>query len=605
MGRKTFNVPEGFIRERVSWFAVIFQFGTDEVLVVKPTPGEGFNSGSPAMIRRGASLVPPPIEELIVNNDSDDVTHLLSRLLGIPENRIELSANSSRDAYGTNIKHTLYYLFQKQNLICNNEQLLYRQNEDRQQQTIKETFPVLMGVYSPQKFELKAKLREMVRELKIQQKRIEQAKFEIDNSQNRALALVSEAKAAGMIPSSLITSSDTINETLRDTLSWTPAAIPEDDSNRITQIEIELNQLRKMRSDVQRKIEATERYTKEAQGFSREVEEQMDRLQAINALPTNARGEWQWPFANVNLGLDTPIAERLLMEIQSLEQEMRAVVGERPKFDSYLKDLKEEVRVLQETIRQRELELSAAIATNEAIAETRVRDTAAAKVVGRISFFLETLGSSNELQSLEAEYKKLKFRAEQLQQRIGSESDGDRLTSTLSAISAHITRYVNDFDAELKHYPARFDLQNVTVVFDKDERPIPLKNTGSAKNHLAYHLSTVLGIHLFAARNKCPIPRFLVLDQPTQVYFPSEKVYKEIDGSEDKTEKDGDMEMVRQLFRLLLRFTETDCPGFQLIVTEHANLRDEGFKKSLIEVPWRRPPALIPLDWPTLESTRS
>lgn len=130
IGRSTFNVPEGFIRDNVSWFAVIYQFENDQVLIAKPAPGAGFNSGSPAMIRRGAQIEPPSFEELIVNADSDDVTELLSRLLGIPENRIDLGEQSSRDAYDTNIKHTLFYLFQKQNLVSNQEQLFYRQNDD-------------------------------------------------------------------------------------------------------------------------------------------------------------------------------------------------------------------------------------------------------------------------------------------------------------------------------------------------------------------------------------------------------------------------------------------------------------------------------------------
>ena len=37
---------------------------------------------------------------------------------------------------------------------------------------------------------------------------------------------------------------------------------------------------------------------------------------------------------------------------------------------------------------------------------------------------------------------------------------------------------------------------------------------------------------------------FLMLDQPTQVYFPSEKIYQQADGSIEDTEKDADLEAV-------------------------------------------------------------
>ena len=89
-----------------------------------------------------------------------------------------------------------------------------------------------------------------------------------------------------------------------------------------------------------------------------------------------------------------------------------------------------------------------------------------------------------------------------------------------------------------------------------------------------------------------------MIDQPTQVYFPSEQVYKDAAGSVQRTEADADLVAVRRLFELLLEFTRDDVPGFQVIVTEHANLRDNWFQDALVEQPWTKPPALVPEDWP-------
>ena len=124
-----------------------------------------------------------------------------------------------------------------------------------------------------------------------------------------------------------------------------------------------------------------------------------------------------------------------------------------------------------------------------------------------------------------------------------------------------------------------------------------MSRTGGGENHLAYHLSALLALHLFSAQNNLPIPRFLLIDQPTQVYFPSEQVYRNADGSVQMTEKDADLDAVRRLFELLLKFTQEDVPGFQLIVTEHANLREQWFQDALVEETWTKPPALVPPDW--------
>jgi hypothetical protein len=127
-----------------------------------------------------------------------------------------------------------------------------------------------------------------------------------------------------------------------------------------------------------------------------------------------------------------------------------------------------------------------------------------------------------------------------------------------------------------------------------------MSRTGGGENHLAYHLAALLALHSFAAQNNRPIPRFLLIDQPTQVYFPSEEIYSRADGSVEKTEADADLTAVRHLFELLLKFTQEDVPGFQLIVTEHANLRDSWFQEALVEEPWAKPPALVPDGWPVL-----
>lgn len=95
-----------------------------------------------------------------------------------------------------------------------------------------------------------------------------------------------------------------------------------------------------------------------------------------------------------------------------------------------------------------------------------------------------------------------------------------------------------------------------------------------------------------------PLPRFLLIDQPTQVYFPSEASYEAAGGSIEKTEQDADLEAVRRLFELLNRFVREDAPGVQIIVIEHANLRDPWFQEALVERPWTKPPALVPEDWP-------
>lgn len=599
MGRSSFNVPEGVIRDNVAWFAVIYEFEREQVLVAKPTPTGGGATCGTVMLRRGARLQAPEFKDLSVNTDDESIVELLSRLLGIPENRTEVALEQSRESFDANVKHTFYYLFQKQGLIANKDQLFYRQNEQFQPQAIRDTLPILLGVSSNGRYELESKLRLAQRDLRISNKKLEQVRDAVDTSLEQAIGLYSEAMTVGVITNALENSNvGEIIGALRVSLSWKPETVSEDDGSRISLLEDELARLRQDRRDIQARIDSARQFAKRAGGYENEAAEQIDRLASIKALPKNSdNGEWQWPFSERNLALETPIAVVLLKELESLNNELRFATGQRPKLEAYIVELTTKANGVADDIKLKEAELSAAISANEVIAQMGNRNNAAARVVGRISLFLETLLPNEDHAKLEAENHRLKNKIKQLEEQIGTDDSNERLTSILNNISAQMSRYIQDFNAEFGPFPARLSLTQLTIIFDRPERPVPMSRTGGGENHLAYHLSALLALHLFAAQNNRPIPRFLLIDQPTQVYFPSEQVYRDADGSVQNTEADADLNAVRRLFELLLKFTQDDVPGFQLIVTEHANLREKWFQDALVEDPWAKPPALVPENW--------
>lgn len=600
MGRSTCNVPEGVIRDKVAWFAVLYQFTNEQVFIAKPAPDADASSCSVAMERRGSTVTIPASEELEVNTDDDAVTTLLSGLLGIPTNRTQVPPQSSRPSFEATIQHTYYYLFQKQGLVTNKDQLFYRQNEPFQPQAIRDTLPILLGVSSNDRYELETKLRMSARELRINTKLLEEARLAIDNSEQKALSLLSEARSVGIVPQTSATDGkDGALEVLRGALSWKPQSIPQDASDDIPRIEERVAVLRQERRQLQARADSARQFAKRAGGFQSEAGEQRDRLLAIGAFPKDpSTAEWQWPFSEKNLGMGSPIATALLNEIKTLDAELATVAGQRPHLDVYLAELERQIRETTDEIRSAEEQLAAAIATNELVNEMGNRNSAAARVVGRISLFLENLLPDSELTALEAKHERLRIKVAELERRLGDDTTHERLISMLSNIAGYVSQFLRELEAEFSAFPVRIDLTNLTILFDRPERCVPMGRTGGGENHLAYHLSTLLALHAFAAKSDRPIPRFLMIDQPTQVYFPSEQVYKEADGSIQKTEEDADLVAVRRLFSWLRKFADEVAPGFQIIVTEHANLRDAWFQAALVEPPWSKPPALVPEAWP-------
>ena len=99
---------------------------------------------------------------------------------------------------------------------------------------------------------------------------------------------------------------------------------------------------------------------------------------------------------------------------------------------------------------------------------------------------------------------------------------------------------------------------------------------------------THLALHRLFVDHARPVPRFLMLDQPSQAWFPEEVVDAE-------QNEDADWAAVRRQFDLLHRVVESLGGQLQIIVTDHANLAEDWFQRAVVEN-WRPGRAPLPAD---------
>ncbi|WP_372351719.1 DUF3732 domain-containing protein [Streptomyces sp. KL116D] len=119
-----------------------------------------------------------------------------------------------------------------------------------------------------------------------------------------------------------------------------------------------------------------------------------------------------------------------------------------------------------------------------------------------------------------------------------------------------------------------------------------LMRIGSGKNWVGYHLVAHLALHQYFVAHRRPVPRMLMLDQPTQPYYPSDVAAKEA----GTAVLDADREAVRRLFELMRDVVADLRGGLQIIVSDHANLPEAWFQDR-VRYNWRDGSALIPQSW--------
>jgi len=146
---------------------------------------------------------------------------------------------------------------------------------------------------------------------------------------------------------------------------------------------------------------------------------------------------------------------------------------------------------------------------------------------------------------------------------------------------------------EYGQFPLRLDLPKLTLIADTNRGPVPMQHMGSGQNWLWCHLTVYFALHKWFIEHGRPVPRFLILDQPTQVYYPSDK---DSEGSLNVL-RDSDRAWVIRLFRWVHDRVAGLKGGLQVIITDHAEVDEAWFTEAIVER-WRHGKALVPADWP-------
>lgn len=178
---------------------------------------------------------------------------------------------------------------------------------------------------------------------------------------------------------------------------------------------------------------------------------------------------------------------------------------------------------------------------------------------------------------------------------LSDDSARERLTTRPNGVGRDLTKYAQELGLEHSDKNVRIDLAELTVVAEVNDDPMPLHRIGSAENWIGYHVASHMALHQAFIRHDRPVPRFLVLDQPSQGHYPSQR------GRQTEAETtDADDQAVRDLYKKLHDFIEDNNGKFQIIAVDHADFSEEWFTSSVVKDSRdqsKGPAGLVPAKW--------
>lgn len=594
LGASECNIAPGYISQTVSWYSVLLVFPDTEVFIARAAPLPGQKSSNSCYLTVGNSVGLPKKEDLHGSTNVDGVTSFLTTKLGITEQITEVPSTQTRNPIKIAFKHSRYYLFQGQDEVAARRTLFHRQAEPYIPQAIKDTLPYFMGAAEDDRLGNLERLRELKRKRTRLIKRLNEIENIAGDGFQKGVALLAEAASVGIDNGLIPTNDSQLLEKLDTILKWRPdqKIAGHDSDEALYRLDQEYRLRTQEKRAVRAKIRAATEFETSLSGVQNELDEQETRLQSIGLFEALDSSD-VCPVCNQAHGEESHLTAAMRTALSSLDKKLQGVSRSKPRISGYLSDLRRKDQELAVSVKRTRDALAALREEQNVLQIESEQDAARLRVIGRISLYLESTSWEDDAASLRKEVAHIDPDIEELEDKLDPDALQEHLDAQLSVLSEDMTTWARDLRLEHSEYPIRLDLKALTVVAETPHGRIPLYKMGSGANWVGYHLVTYLALAKWFIQQGRPVGRFIFFDQPTQVYFPSDK---SVTGDLSEIKNDDDREAVKRMFEWIFKVVNELSPHLQVIITDHADIDEEWFQDAITEK-WRGDQALIPKYW--------
>jgi Protein of unknown function (DUF3732) len=606
-------IPVGIIREAVEWFGVLVATSQGQLLLARREPGEKQATDEMHMIEGVEIPIPQRISESNANRTF--VKHYLDELAGLTSLDIVVGATSAyrgRPAF----RDLAAFNFQPQNIVANPDVLFFKADTTEHKEKLKNVLPYALGVTTSDVLakryeldEIRREHRSAVRELGSLREGAHQwiTELRVNLSRARELGLL-PADAAIELPEpqaiaslrSVVTRQDSTENPRRGAVPRPSVITLAEEIVSLQHAEqehaIRLSQLRKRWIEMSKLREA-------AGAYSRALQVEEDRL-GISRWLYDRSSEVDQPCPICGNHLDA-VHNHLAELVTGLEEVERGSASFRalpPSFDKEWAQVRNQIRDVTNNLTAVQTRIAALQQSSELERRKRYTELNASRFVGILEAGLTQYDRFMTDDSLKEKVEKLALKISDLAAEVDENALREKLKRVLLQVSVLNSQLLPKFGVEDPQDVASLSVTELTLKISRAQRTDYLFEVGSGSNWLGYHLSLMLALHqYFLSLSASSVPAFLMIDQPSQVYFPKKlagrKTAKDLDPKLD----DDDAKRVRNLFLELASVTQSEKESkreLQLIVVDHAGKSVWGDIPGVHFVDeWRGSKKLVPQSW--------
>ena len=603
MGSSEDTIPHGVIKENASIFFLWINIGSTDYIIGRDSNG------------KYSYIVNNPIVEDIWTLSTtvfdwhdlskEDYKIQLGLLFGIDAQNTAETAEQLKDkrkgAGRPSVRNMMPFVLQHQNLVANKQAIFYRFDQREKRDDTINQFKVFAGFVDAKYYALSV-------EASILQEKLEKSKRKLDNAKN-----VIHETYNKLLDDKNVYSDITGNQILEDLTEEKFMDNPEhykEEIDHLDYFDIKINTDNQLQLEKYRRLESSENKLmaelRETQIHLEEVISSIEYIEtykkALEYTPRPKELTINYsicPFCHQHTPYTSNEAKSLTLAINNLNDELKGI-------PSIVRPLHEERLRLQNEIEDIKGHLNDIVRSKDAlmgIVKELKRNNSlqkqAYKTIYKILSRIE-IATNETIKELHSTIDKIQ---EELNKKLAT-LDGYNLKQKTELAKRTIQQSMSQyrktlkFESSLDDYTLIFDLNKFELYFKKGMDDFGekkyLRAIGSGANWLNAHLCLFLALaDFFYSQTTSSVPTLLFLDQPSQVYFPSQKdngyTFNPEENSIGKVNED--MVAVNNIFTMLYKFCNEHENDIQIIVTDHADdLTIDGLNnfEDIVRARWRK-----------------
>jgi Protein of unknown function (DUF3732). len=607
-------IPTGVIRDKTLWFGLHIVTSQSEIIIGRKNPGlqqstdelyweEGHDLQTPHFLQTNSNV---PAMKVYFSNMAR-----LTNLALSPDESVSKWKNTR-----PSFRDISAFCFQPQHIVANPHTFFFKADKREHREKMEALFPLLLGAISVDDLLLDYKRSELNKEITKIEKDIKNRIDAFNAWKNEIQSHYFQAITLGLVPNDTESHEswvvDDYIKRLKDLpekvrLSGVQQATGEfrtDERDKYTQLEQREAELCRVILNKRIELKSMEPLVDSVNEYEKALLGHGDRVKGVGWLESLLSNSYVCPVCS---SIHTEVNKNL-MNLKSLSHQFsrisESISNATPVLDKEILGLRKDLKELEQQLRVVRSQKQAIENLDKELANEQQQLRTLYLFVGRLEQAIENIRSTHPTAELQERKRKLEEERDRLGIKLSPLQIKRNCEKALDGIRSRISFYANLLELEYSDSLPTLDIKELTIKFKHATHSDFLWEIGSGQNWVGYHIAGVLALHEYCLTLKSNIlPSFIIIDQPSQVYFP--EAWPDIDKTpEDNTGKkhevSADIAGVQRIFTAMaafLRRTQGDC---QVIVTEHAGqLTWEGIPGIYLAGNWREghDEFLIPTSW--------